>query len=159
MDAAAVETVDAQQLSNMKLRSIIFEGFEPATSIINGKSYSVDWLGSTDSIEEFIELLKRVPDSIESIKVPINLNNFSTGNDYKTMKPTGDWRSEVITIIKSAIESDNTKSIDRFHLRSFYGISHMPNKNDSDPIYIQLESKSSREFGADMASGKYGPLD
>ena len=62
----------------MKLRSIIFEGFEPATSIVQGKTYSVDWLGSTDSIEDFIELLKRVPDTVKSIKIPINLNNFST---------------------------------------------------------------------------------
>lgn len=143
----------------MKLRSIIFEGFEPATSVIQGKTYSVDWLGSTDSIEEFIELLKRVPDTIESIKIPINLNNFSTSNDYKTIKPSGNWRSEVITILKSALESDKSKSIDRYHLRSFYGISHMPNKNDTDPVYIQLDSKSSRDFGADMASGKYGSLD
>lgn len=143
----------------MKLRSIIFEGFEPATSVIQGKTYSVDWLGSTDSIEEFIELLKRVPDTIESIKIPINLNNFSTSNDYKTIEPSGNWRSEVITILKSALESDKSKSIDRYHLRSFYGISHMPNKNDTDPVYIQLDSKSSRDFGADMASGKYGSLD
>lgn len=148
-----------KRLSNMKLRSIIFEGFEPATSVIQGKTYSVDWLGSTDSIEEFIELLKRVPDTIESIKIPINLNNFSTSNDYKTIKPSGNWRSEVITILKSALESDKSKSIDRYHLRSFYGISHMPNKNDTDPVYIQLDSKSSRDFGADMASGKYGSLD
>ena len=148
-----------KRLSNMKLRSIIFEGFEPATSVIQGKTYSVDWLGSTDSIEEFIELLKRVPDTIESIKIPINLNNFSTSNDYKTIEPSGNWRSEVITILKSALESDKSKSIDRYHLRSFYGISHMPNKNDTDPVYIQLDSKSSREFGADMASGKYGSLD
>lgn len=143
----------------MKLRSIIFEGFEPATSIVQGKTYSVDWLGSTDSIEEFIELLKRVPDTIKSIKIPINLNNFSTSNDYKTIEPSGNWRSEVITILKSALESDKSKSIDRYHLRSFYGISHMPNKNDTDPVYIQLDSKSSREFGADMASGKHGSLD
>ena len=148
-----------KRLSNMKLRSIIFEGFEPATSIVQGKTYSVDWLGSTDSIEEFIELLKRVPDTIKSIKIPINLNNFSTSNDYKTIEPSGNWRSEVITILKSALESDKSKSIDRYHLRSFYGISHMPNKNDTDPVYIQLDSKSSREFGADMASGKHGSLD
>ena len=143
----------------MKLRSIIFEGFEPATSIVQGKTYSVDWLGSTDSIEDFIELLKRVPDTVKSIKIPINLNNFSTSNDYKTITPSGDWRSEVVNILKSAIDSDKSKSIDRYHLRSFYGISHMPNKNDTDPVYIQLDSKSSRDFGADMASGKYGPLD
>jgi hypothetical protein len=74
-----------KRLSIMKLRSIIFEGFEAATSVINGKTYSVDWLGSTDSMEEFIELLKRVPDTIESIKIPINLNNFATSSDYKTI--------------------------------------------------------------------------
>ena len=148
-----------KRLTSMKLRSIIFEGFEPATSVVQGKTYSVDWLGSTDSIEEFIELLKRVPDTIESIKIPINLNNFATSSDYKTIKPSGDWRSEVVSILKSAIESDESKAIDRYHLRSFYGISHMPNKNNTDPVYIQLDSKSSRDFGADMASGKYGPLD
>ena len=143
----------------MKLRNIIFERFEPATSTINGKTYSVDWLGSTTTIEEFSKLLQRVPDTIKSIKVPLNLKNFQDSSDSKTLEPRGNWRADVLNIVQSAIEEDKSKTVDKFRLASYFGISHMPGKNETDPIYIQLDSQSSRDFGADMSSGKYGPLD
>ena len=37
----------------MKLASIIFEGFRNDVSIINGKKYSVDWLGTADTLLDF----------------------------------------------------------------------------------------------------------
>tara|TARA_B110000971_G_C20007656_1_gene499966 strand:- start:1358 stop:1789 length:432 start_codon:yes stop_codon:yes gene_type:complete len=143
----------------MKLRNIIFEGFEPATSIVNGKTYSVDWLGSTDTLEEFKKLLHRVPDTIKSIEVPTNLKNFQSGNDLKSLEPRGNWKEDVLNIIQTVIDNDKSKTVDRFILSSYFGISHMPGKNNTDPIYVQLDSQSSRDFGADMSSGKYGPLD
>jgi len=143
----------------MKLRSIIFEGFEPATSIINGKTYSVDWLGSTNTLEEFKKLLDRVPDTIKSIEVPTNLKNFKSSNDFKSLEPKGNWKEDVLNIIQTVIGDDKSRTVDRFTLSSYFGVSHMPGKNNTDPIYIQLHSQSSRDFDADMSAGKYGPLD
>jgi hypothetical protein len=143
----------------MKLRSIIFEGFEPATSTINGKVYSVDWLGSTDTLEEFSKLLQRVPDTIKSIKVPTNLKNFQDSSDFKTLQPKTNWRKDVLAMIEAVLNNDKSKHIDKFRLSSYFGISQIPGKNNTDAIYIQLDSKSSRDFSADMGSGKYGSLD
>ena len=143
----------------MKLRSIIFEGFEPATSILNGKTYSVDWLGSTTTIEEFSKLLQRVPDTIKSIKVPLNLKNFQDSSDSKTLEPTGNWREDVMNIIQNTVGEDKSRTVDRFILSSYFGVSPVPGKNETDPIYIKLDTQSSRDFGADMSSGKYGSLD
>jgi hypothetical protein len=143
----------------MKLRSIIFEGFEPATSIINGKTYSVDWLGSTDTLEEFSKLLQRVPDTIKSIKVPTNLKNFQDSSDFKTLQPKTNWRKDVLAMIEAVLNSDKSKHIDKFKLSSYFGISKIPDKNNTDAVYVQLDSVSSRDFAADMGSGKHGPLD
>ena len=103
----------------MKLRNIIFEGFEPATSIVNGKTYSVDWLGSTDTLEEFKKLLHRVPDTIKSIEVPTNLKNFQTSNDLKSLEPIGNWKEDVLNIIQTVIDNDKSKTVDRFILSSY----------------------------------------
>ena len=58
----------------MKLTGIIFEGFREDVSIINGKKYVTDWLGNADTLQDFQDAIKRMPDTIESIQVPINLS-------------------------------------------------------------------------------------
>mgnify|MGYP001196567188 FL=1 len=61
----------------MKLTSIIFEGFRENPSIINGKKYSVDWIGTADTLLDFTRALDRMPDTIQSIKVPIDTTYFN----------------------------------------------------------------------------------
>ena len=67
----------------MKLSNIIFEGFRKDVSIVNGEKYVTDWLGEADTLIDFRDALKRMPDTIESITVPINTTIFSSDNDYK----------------------------------------------------------------------------
>ena len=143
----------------MKLSSILFEGFREHVSIINGKKYSVDWLGTADTLQDFQSALKRMPDTIESIKVPINTTIFSTSQDSKKIKPEGSWKLEVYaTIVKVVDEHEKEgNSLEGIRINSYYGIG--PKGAVDDPIYVSIDTKESREFGKAMSSGKYGPLD
>ena len=143
----------------MKLSSIIFEGFIPDTSIINGKKYSVDWLGTADTLLDFQSALKRMPDTIESIKVPINTTIFSTSEDDKTIKPEGSWKQEVYAIVAKVVDEHKKQgnTLEGIRINSYFGVG--PKGPANDPIYVSIDTKESREFGDAMASGKYGPLD
>ena len=70
----------------MKLSSILFEGFREDVSIINGKKYVTDWLGNADTLIEFEQALKRMPDTIESIQVPTDTGMFNAST-----KKSGVW--------------------------------------------------------------------
>ena len=143
----------------MKLSSILFEGFREHVSIINGKKYSVDWLGTADTLQDFQSALKRMPDTIESISVPINTTIFSTSQDSKKIKPEGSWKLEVYaTVVKVVDEHEKEgNSLEGIRINSYYGIG--PKGAVDDPIYVSIDTKESREFGKAMSSGKYGPLD
>mgnify|MGYP003126827746 FL=1 len=143
----------------MKLSSILFEGFREDVSIINGKKYVTDWLGNADTLLDFTRALDRIPDTIESIQVPINTRLFSSSNDSKTIKPEGDWRKEVRTIVFKVVgehEGEGNK-LEGIRISSFYPIG--PKGADDHPIYVSIDTKESREFGDFMRSGKGGPLD
>ena len=108
----------------MKLASIIFEGFRNDVSIVNGKKYSVDWLGTADTLLDFTRALDRIPDTIESIQVPINTTIFASSKDNKTIKPEGDWRKEVRTIVFKVVgehEKEGNK-LEGIRISSFYTI-------------------------------------
>ena len=68
----------------MKLTSIIFEGFRENPSIINGKKYSVDWIGTADTLLDFTRALDKIPDTIfhcivtSANLVPFNSIRFSS---------------------------------------------------------------------------------
>ena len=143
----------------MKLSSILFEGFREDVSIINGKKYVTDWLGNADTLLDFTRALDRIPDTIESIQVPINTTIFASSKDNKTIKPEGDWRKEVRTIVFKVVgehEKEGNK-LEGIRISSFYTIG--PNGADKHPIYVSIDTKESREFGDFMRSGKGGPLD
>ena len=143
----------------MKLSSVLFEGFRESVSIINGKKYSVDWLGTADTLQDFQSALKRMPDTIESIKVPINTTIFSTSQDSKKIKPEGSWKLEVYAIVAKVVDEHQKKgnTLESIRINSYYGIG--PKGAANDPIYISIDTKESREFGKKMSRGDFGPLD
>ena len=143
----------------MKLSSILFEGFREDVSIINGKKYVTDWLGNADTLQDFQDALKRMPDTIESIQVPINTTIFSTSNDSKKIKPEGSWKLEVYATVAKVVQQHEKEGnkLEGIRISSFYTIG--PNGADEHPIYVHIDTKESREFGDFMRSGKGGPLD
>tara|TARA_Y100001972_G_C7557499_1_gene280086 strand:+ start:361 stop:792 length:432 start_codon:yes stop_codon:yes gene_type:complete len=143
----------------MKLSSILFEGFKEDYSIINGEKYTVDWLGTADTLTDFQQALKRIPDTIESITVPVNTNNFRSSNDDKEIKPEGSWRLEVYSTVVKVLEDHKKEgnTFESIRIASYYGVK--PDGSKDHPIYISINTKESREFGDFMRSGKGGPLD
>ena len=89
----------------MKLTSIIFEGFRENSSIINGKKYTENWIGNADTLEDFYKAVDRMPDTIQSIKVPIDTTIFSSDQNQKEIFPEGNWKQDVKTIIAQVVEA------------------------------------------------------
>ena len=141
----------------MKLSSILFEGFREDVSIINGKKYVTDWLGNADTLIEFEQALKRMPDTIESIQVPTDTRMFNPGR--KKIKPEGSWKLEVFATVSKVVDEHEKEGnkLEGIRISSFYTIG--PNGADEHPIYVHIDTKESREFGDFMRSGKGGPLD
>lgn len=141
----------------MKLSSILFEGFRKDVSIINGKKYVTDWLGNADTLIEFEQALKRMPDTIESIQVPTDTRMFNTGS--KKIKPEGSWKLEVFATVSKVVDEHEKEGnkLEGIRISSFYPIG--PKGADVHPIYVSIDTKESREFGDFMRSGEGGPLD
>ena len=141
----------------MKLSSIIFEGFREHVSIINGKKYSADWLGTADTLLDFQDALKRMPETIEYINIPTDDRLFNPS--AKRIKPKGSWKLEVYATVKKVIDMHEKEGneLEGIRISSYYGIG--PKGADDHPIYVSIDTKESREFGQAMSRGDYGPLD
>tara|TARA_R110002012_G_scaffold277017_1_gene464147 strand:+ start:58 stop:489 length:432 start_codon:yes stop_codon:yes gene_type:complete len=143
----------------MKLTSIIFEGFRESASIINGKKYTANWIGNADTLDDFYKAVDRIPDTIQSINVPIDTTIFSTDQNQKEIFPEGNWKQDVKTMIAQVVEAHEKKGnkLEGIRISSYYGIG--PKGADDHPIYVSIDTKESREFGNAMSRGDYGPLD
>ena len=141
----------------MKLSSIIFEGFREDVSIVNGEKYSVDWLGTADTLVDFQDALKRMPETIEYINIPTDERLFNPS--AKRIKPKGSWKLEVYATVKKVIDMHEKEGheLEGIRISSYYGIG--PKGPAEDPIYVSIDTKESREFGDAMSRGDYGPLD
>ena len=141
----------------MKLSSIIFEGFREDVSIVNGEKYSVDWLGTADTLLDFQDALKRMPETIEYINIPTDDRLFNPS--AKRIKPKGSWKLEVYATVKKVIDMHEKEGneLEGIRISSYYGIG--PKGADDHPIYVSIDTKESREFGDAMSRGDYGPLD
>ena len=141
----------------MKLSSIIFEGFREDVSIVNGEKYSVDWLGNADTLQDFQDALKRMPETIEYINIPTDGKLFNP--TAKRIKPKGSWKLEVYATVKKVIDMHEKEGneLEGIRISSYYGIG--PKGADDHPIYVSIDTKEPREFGDAMSRGDYGPLD
>ena len=129
----------------MKLRNIIFtEGLKMSHSFINGEKIVSKYQGESDKLDDILKLVSNLPSTVESLKYPIEAGYFNPKD--KEVKPPFDINEikddllKVIQEYKDRLEED----VYEFELRSYYGV---------------LRTKGSDQFGKDMASGKYGPLD
>lgn len=140
----------------MKLANILLEGWKPQVKIINGEKTVSKFTGESDNLQDFLKAIDRLPDSIESIKVPINTALQVTDKDSKVITPSGEWKQEVkqsvINLVKQYEQEGQV--VDKFNLNTF-GLITKP----TDKFYIQLWTSRSSEFSKAMSSGEYGSLD
>jgi hypothetical protein len=128
-----------------KVEESVNEGFTAGTGTvtINGKKnvYTSSYQGKTDNLEDFLKAIDRIPNTVKSVKV--------VDQEFKASDKEG---------IKSKVKELTTDDTDEFIISSFYGITKQDGDLD-DPVYIDLKTPGSRQFGKDMAAGKYGSLD
>ena len=131
--------------AELGMNESVNEGFTPreGTVTINGKKnvYTSSYQGKTDNLEDFLKAIDNIPNTVKSVKV--------VDQEFKVSDKEG---------IKSKVKELATDDTDEFVIASFYGIT----KQDgdlNDPVYIDLKTPGSRQFGKDMAAGKYGSLD
>jgi len=139
--STAFESYMRKQLEGSTLK----EGFTAITGTvtINGKKnvYTSSYQGKTDNLEDFLKAIDRIPNTVDSVKID--------GQKFQASDKEG---------IKSKVKELTTDDIDEFVIASFYGITKQDGDLD-DPVYIDLKTPGSRQFGKDMAAGKYGSLD
>ncbi len=131
--------------AELGIKESLNEGFTPiyGTVTINGEKnvYTSSYQGKTDNLEDFLVAIDNIPNTVKSVKV--------VDQEFKASDKEG---------IKSKVKELATDDTDEFVIASFYGIT----KQDgdlNDPVYIDLKTPSSRQFGKNMAAGKYGSLD
>jgi hypothetical protein len=117
--------------------------------MIKYRGYSAE----CDSLEELLEAIKRLPKTIEYLKVQSSLQHFNPACVKLEWKKNLKDISEII-IEEALQEQEDFGYVDKFYLNSYFG-----EGGKKDPYYISLSSEPSREFGRKMASGHYGKLD
>jgi hypothetical protein len=137
----------------MKLINIILENWTPDTSTINGVTKDKEVAGSTDSKEELFKHIDNLPDTVESIKVPLNTKSFKTSADQKVITASPGFKQEVKDSIDKVVgeyEGEGMK-VHTFTLNSF--------DYSETNLYIDLRTKQGDDFGKAMSRGDYGSLD
>jgi hypothetical protein len=119
-------------------------------SVNESKKYGI----KSNTLNGLIKEIKKLPDTIEYIKVPTEFSSFQPST-VKITPEDKNWKDEIIKTVKGAVKGPRGKEIDEFILRSYYG----DLGKDTDPFYITFGSEGSRKFADDMRSGKYGSLD
>jgi hypothetical protein len=106
--------------------------------------------------EELFEAIDRLPDTIESVRIPTSLDWFNPPSIEVTPEDGEDWRDKIKDTVREALELPRGEEVDEFNLRSYFG---KRKGVDTNPYYIQYSSEGCRKFADDMSSGKYGSLD
>ena len=111
-------------------------------------------------MNEFIKQIKDLPETLESIKVPIETIAFNPKD--KTfdgpIKP-GD-KNKIIKIVKDMTKEFKEKGdpITMYGIRSYFGVLSR-DKEVNDKCYIQFRTKGHDKFGKAMSRGDHGSLD
>lgn len=137
----------------MKLTDIILEDWTPYTSTFNGVSTDKELAGSTTSKEDFFKHIDNLPDTVESVKVPINTKNFKTSSDEREIENSPGYKEEIKNIVNKvdAEHEDKGQKVTEYTLNA-YGYKE-------DKLYVTLRTQQSDDFGKAMSQGDYGSLD
>ena len=136
------------------------EKFEYEGTFINGKKKVSSFQGSTSNMNEFIKHIKDLPETLESIKIPVQTLAFNP--EDKTFKGpiNSSVKNKIIKIIKDMAKEFKKSGdpITKYGIRSYYGVLS-GDKEVNDAVYIQFRTKGHDKFGQAMSRGDYGPLD
>jgi len=136
------------------------EKFEYESSLINGKKVSSSFQGSTSNMNEFIKQIKDLPETLESIRVPIETIAFNPKDKtFKGPIKSGD-KNKIIKIVKDITKEFKEKGdpITKYGIRSYFGVLSR-DKEVNDKCYIQFRTEGHNRFGKAMSRGDHGPLD
>ena len=108
----------------------------------------------TTDYKELLSKVNELPDTIESIDIPIEVSLFNPQKKSFTPSEDNEWRKKIKDIVLAMRRRGNIKS---YSINSFFGTT---SKNyDKHPYYISFELPLAKEFGERMSSGYYGSLD
>tara|TARA_R110002012_G_C11664013_1_gene612489 strand:+ start:954 stop:1382 length:429 start_codon:yes stop_codon:yes gene_type:complete len=109
---------------------------------------------TTNNYKELLDAIDKLPDTIQSINVPIELALFNPNKTTFDPKNESDWRKRVKEII---LANTRRGDIVSYSVNSFYGTTSKD--YDNHPYYVSFELPGSKEFGERMGSEEYGSLD
>ena len=108
----------------------------------------------TDNYIDLIKAIDKLPDTIDEITVPTEIQMFNPSKMVFNPDRQSDWKERVKKIIVALARRGDILS---YSLSSYFGTG---NKDyDKHPYYISLELPGSKEFAERMRSGEHGPLD
>ena len=108
----------------------------------------------TDNYKEILDAVDKLPETIDEITVPTEIQMFNPGKMVFNPDRQSDWKERVKKIIVALARRGDILS---YSLSSYFGTG---NKDyDKHPYYISLELPGSKEFGERMRSGEHGSLD
>ena len=143
----------------MKLINIILENWKPNKHTFNGETTESKIAGSSDNLQDFLKHIRKLPYTIESVKVPINTKNFKTSKDYRVIqaKPgfIGDIEEAIIDLTNE--HNKEGEKVTSYDLESYSG--QFSKDETKDAFYIELRTKKSDDFGKAISRGDYGSLD
>ena len=108
----------------------------------------------TNNYKEILDAVDKLPETIEEITVPTEIQMFNPGKTVFNPDRQKDWKERVKKIIIALMRRGDILS---YSLSSYFGTG---NKDyDKHPYYISLELPGSNEFAERMRSGEHGSLD
>jgi hypothetical protein len=139
-------------MKKSQLKQIIKEEIK---NILTEES-SKNWTGGSSSLEDFITIIKNLPEDIKSIEIPINPSIFNPKVKTFNSPIDPEKKKEIIDITKYLTGEFKKKNdpIYSYSLNSYYGNKISPEQDD---LYIKIDTKQSDEFGDSMSKG--GGLD
>tara|TARA_R110000796_G_scaffold154464_1_gene271181 strand:+ start:525 stop:938 length:414 start_codon:yes stop_codon:yes gene_type:complete len=137
----------------MKLIKILLEKWTPDTGTFNGVTTDKKIAGSTDSREELFKHIDNLPDTVRSVKVPINTVTYKTSSDERVIENSPGYKEEIKAIVGKldAEYQEKGQKVTEYTLNAF--------DYKESRLYINLSTKESDDFEAAMSRGDYGPLD
>lgn len=108
----------------------------------------------TDNYKELMEAINNLPDTIESLTIPTEVQMFNPTKETYIPKKDSDWRGRVKKMVLGLLRRGNILS---YSLSSYFGT--VSKDYDKHPYYISFELPGSKEFGERMRSGEHGSLD
>ena len=108
----------------------------------------------TSKIEEIFDALDKLPDTIDEITVPTEIQLFNPANTVFNPSRQSDWRDRIKQILIALRRRGDILS---YSLNSYYGTT---NKDyDKHSYYVSVELPGSKKFAEQMRSGEHGSLD